>query len=110
MRRRAASTPTTSVGRRSTKSRAVLIAETFGELAEQFIEDDAKPRKRTWRIDQLDIERELSPWPYVKGADIKRRDVIALLKSARAIHDNQASTDVSEPRAAIARRRDYTPV
>ena len=63
---------------------ALRCAESFGELAAQFIEDYAKPRKRTWRVDQSDIARELSQWHHVKAADIKRRDVIALLKSIAA--------------------------
>jgi integrase len=56
-------------------------AETFGELADLFIQDYAKPRKRTWEIDQGDIAHELRQWRHVKATEIKRRDVIALLKA-----------------------------
>src|SRR5258708_4904917 len=73
-------------------------AETFGELADQFIDDYAKPRKRTWRIDQGDIGSELARWRHVKAADVKRRDVIALLK---AIADRPAPIKANRIQALI---------
>src|ERR1700730_16551383 len=73
-------------------------AETFGELADQFIDDYAKPRKRPWQIDQGDIASELARWRHVKAADIKRRDVIALLK---AIADRPAPIKANRIQALV---------
>jgi integrase len=56
-------------------------AETFGELADQYVKEYAKPRKRTWLVDQTNIARSLGPWRHVKAVEIRRRDVIALLKA-----------------------------
>lgn len=55
-------------------------AETFGELAEQYLRDYAKKRKKTWQDDERIIQRELGRWRHVKARDLKRRDVIALLQ------------------------------
>src|SRR5258708_26524636 len=53
-------------------------AGTFGELADQFIDDYATPRKRTWRIYQGDIGSELARGRHLKAAEIKRGAVMAL--------------------------------
>ncbi len=60
--------------------KAERLAETFGELAQAYLEKYAKARKRSWREDARVIQRELLPrWGSRKAKDIKRRDVIALL-------------------------------
>jgi integrase len=56
-------------------------AETFGELAAEYLEKHAKARKRSWREDQRMIERELLPvWRHVRAKDVSRRDVRQLLE------------------------------
>jgi len=60
--------------------KAERLAETFGELAQAYLEKYAKAHKRSWREDARVIQRELLPkWGSRKAKDIKRRDVIALL-------------------------------
>jgi len=55
-------------------------AETFGELAEEYIERYAKPRKRSWRKDRLALDRDLLPvLKNRKAIDIRRRDIIKVL-------------------------------
>lgn len=57
-------------------------AETFEELAEEYLERHARPRKKSWKEDERLIEKELLPsWRGLKVADIQRRDVIQLLDS-----------------------------
>lgn len=55
-------------------------ADTFGALADTYLEQWAKPRKRTWAEDERLIEKELKPaWGNRKAVDITRRDVKALI-------------------------------
>jgi integrase len=57
-------------------------ADTFADLAREYMERHAKVRKRerTWRQDQRVIDRELLPrWRHRKAKDIRRRDIQALL-------------------------------
>jgi integrase len=55
---------------------------TFGELAEQYIERWAKPRKRTWAEDEATLARDVLPkWKHRTAAEITRRDVLALLEA-----------------------------
>jgi hypothetical protein len=58
----------------------VRRAETFGELADLFIAEYSKPRKRSWKDDQQVITTELARWRNVKAQELRRRDVIALLE------------------------------
>lgn len=60
---------------------AALGAETFGELADLFIEKHAKRHKRSWQDDQRLIKRELSAWKHTKATEIKRSDVRPLLEA-----------------------------
>ena len=73
-------------------------AETFGDLTAQYIREYAKPRKRTWREDQRVIDVELHRWRHVKARDIKRRDVISLLKG---IADRPAPIQANRVQALI---------
>lgn len=58
------------------EKRAARRAETFAELAEEYLEKHAKVRKRSWREDERMIECDLLPaWRHVKAKDISRRDV-----------------------------------
>ena len=55
-------------------------AETFAELAELYLEKHAKPKKRSWETDRRMIKHDLNPaFGHWKVADIRRRDVIALM-------------------------------
>jgi len=57
-------------------------AETFGEMADDYLDRYAKKRKRSWRKDELALERDLLPrFRSRKAKDITRRDVNALLDS-----------------------------
>ena len=55
-------------------------AETLGELAAEYIEKHAKPKKRSWRTDELAFERDILPrWRHRKAGSITRREVARLL-------------------------------
>lgn len=55
-------------------------ADSFGELAAKYIEDHAKPRKRTWKDDERLLNAEVLPkWRHKPAKEIMRRDVRALI-------------------------------
>jgi integrase len=55
-------------------------AETFRELANEYLEKHAKKRKRSWKKDELALNRDLLPeFGSRKAAAIARRDVNKLL-------------------------------
>jgi integrase len=55
---------------------------TFRELAGAYIERYAKPRKRTWKEDKEQLERDVVPrWGDRTADSIIRRDVLALLEA-----------------------------
>jgi integrase len=57
-------------------------AETFAELAENYLERYAKKRKRSWRKDELALARDLLPrFATLKATAITRRDINRLLDS-----------------------------
>jgi integrase len=57
-------------------------AETFEELAGDYLERYAKKRKRSWRKDELMLARDLLPrFATMKAAAVTRRDVNQLLDS-----------------------------
>jgi integrase len=60
-------------------------AETFGELATDFLNRYAKQRNRRWKETERIIDRELRPkWRNHKVAGIRRRDVLALIDEIAA--------------------------
>jgi integrase len=60
-------------------------AESFGELAELYLDKHAKVLKRSWREDERTINRELLPrWKNWKAIEIKRKHVIAMLDEIAA--------------------------
>jgi len=62
------------------QKKANRLAETFSELAKDYLEKYAKIHKRSWREDERLIKRELLPeWGTQKAKNIKRRDVIDML-------------------------------
>lgn len=69
-------------------------AESFAELAAEYMERHAKPKKRTWREDERILNRELLPsWRHLKAREIARRDVRVLIDRVVArgagIHANR---------------------
>jgi len=64
------------------KKQAERQAETFGELAEEYLRLHARAKKRSWKEDQRILEHDLLPaWNGVKANDVRRRDVIQVLDS-----------------------------
>ena len=57
-------------------------ADTIEQLAAEYIEKWAKPRKRSWKEDQRMLDHDIiDAWGQRKAKDITRRDVILLLDS-----------------------------
>jgi integrase len=64
----------------SAARKARRTAQTFGELAERFVEDYAKQQKRSWREDARQLRSMvLTKWKNTAAEDIARADVRALL-------------------------------
>ena len=75
---RLASTGTRDLATEKTDARQ---ADTFSELAAEYVERWAKPRKRSWKEDARIIDRYLNPaFGNVKVADVRRADVRRLLE------------------------------
>lgn len=61
--------------------RALRDAETFGDLAEEYLERHAKVKKRSWKEDDRILKAELLPhWKHTPLRDLKRRDVRNLVQ------------------------------
>jgi integrase len=64
----------------ATVKRMERAAETFAELAPDYLERHAKRQKRSWRKDLLILEKDVLPrFGKRKAGNISRRDIIALL-------------------------------
>ncbi len=62
------------------EKQAARKAESFAELAHEYIERHAKPNKRSWFKDQSILDRDLLPrFGHRKAAEISRRDILALM-------------------------------
>lgn len=62
------------------KRRAALQAESIKELADDYMEKWAKPRKRSWKDDERMLNKEILPvWKNRKAIDITRKDINQLL-------------------------------
>ena len=60
--------------------KAERAAETFAEVAADYIERHAKRQKRSWRKDALILEKDALPrFGKRKAKDINRRDIITML-------------------------------
>ena len=69
----------------ASEKRDARQADTFSELAAEYIERWAKPRKRSWKEDARIIDRYLNPkLGNVKVADVRRADVRRLLDDIAA--------------------------
>lgn len=77
-------------------------AETFGELADDYLKSHAKPNKRSWKEDERILKHDLLPhWRGRKAKDITRRDVWAVLTP---ISDERGSPIMANRTLALARR------
>jgi len=57
------------------------LAPTVADLADEYLEKWAKPRKRSWEADKRTLDVEIVPkWAKRKAKEIKRRDVVLLLE------------------------------
>lgn len=62
------------------KRQADRADPTVTDLASDFIRLHSKKKKRSWRGDELMLERVVLPeWGRLKAKDVERRDVVALL-------------------------------
>jgi integrase len=60
-------------------------AETFRELAERYLEEYAKEKKRSWRADRNIIHKDLIPrFGSRKATEITRRDILDMLRAIKA--------------------------
>jgi len=60
-------------------------APTVAELAAEYLERWAKPRKRSWKVDERILKKDVLPeWGRRKAKDITRREVIRLLDRVAA--------------------------
>lgn len=65
----------------ASQRKAEREADTFGDLADQYMERYAKKHKRSWFKDQQALDRDLLPrFRHRKAASIRRREVIELLE------------------------------
>ncbi len=85
----------------ATAKREARSAESFGELANLYLERYAKAEKRSWREDERILNRDLLPrWRGRKAQEIKRADVIQLLDE---IVDRNAPVMANRTRALISK-------
>jgi integrase len=64
------------------EKRAAREVLTFAELAKTYVDDYAKPRKRSWEEDQRQIDADLLPkWKSRPAAEIKAEDLLAILNA-----------------------------
>src|SRR5262249_4039862 len=64
----------------ATAKKTARDAESFADLARDYIERHAKRQKRSWRKDLLILEKDVLPrFGRRKERDLPRRDIIALL-------------------------------
>lgn len=56
--------------------RASRTAETFGDLAHEYLERHAKPNKKSWPCDRRTLDAELLPeWRHLALKELRRRDI-----------------------------------
>jgi len=63
------------------EKRAERVAETFAELATEYLERHAKPRKKSWREDERIINTELLPvWRARRVRELTRQDIRTVMQ------------------------------
>lgn len=71
----------TNGGNPAAEKQAARTAQTMQDLAEQYIEEWAKPRKKSWKADDNLLRRKILPrWRHRAITDITRKDCIALVR------------------------------
>ena len=85
----------------ATAKQEARSANTFGELAQLYLDRYAKTEKRTWREDERKLETDLLPkWRNRKGHEIKRADVLSMLDG---IVDRGSPVSANRTRALISK-------
>jgi len=69
---------------RKARREAASQALTFDGLAQRYLDEYAKPNKKSWRNDEGYLKRPRAAWGARPAAAIARRDVIALLDTIRS--------------------------
>lgn len=58
---------------------------TIGELVTEYLEKWAKPRKRSWKEDERQLQKDVTPkWGERKARDVTRRDVRLMIETVAA--------------------------
>ncbi|POR42657.1 site-specific integrase [Methylobacterium sp. V23] len=71
-------------GERKARRHAASQALTFDGLAQRYLNEYAKPNKKSWRNDEGYLKRPQAAWGARAASTITRRNVIALLDAIRA--------------------------
>src|SRR5439155_20702595 len=74
--------------------------DSFGALVRLYLDKHAKPKKRSWRIDQLTIDRDLGSWSRRPARTITPTDVEAVLER---IVERRAPVQANRTRAIISK-------
>jgi integrase len=78
---KAALTKVQTGGDPAAERRTLRDAESFGQLAQAYIDKYAKPNKRSWKTDDEMLKRDLLPkWRHRRAKDITRRDIRDLVQ------------------------------
>jgi len=84
--------------------RAMRAESTLGELFERWLEDYAKPHKRTWRDDQGTFNLHLAAWKSRKLSSISASDVARLHATVGRDHGHYAANRLTEFLGAMFRK------
>jgi Arm DNA-binding domain len=64
------------------EKRTAREALTFGALAAKYIDDYAKPKKKSWQEDQRQLDADLLPkWKTRPAVEISAKDLLAILNA-----------------------------
>ena len=64
------------------EKRETREADTMGDLADRYVEEYAKPKKRSWKDDRRLLETRVLPsWRHRAAREIRRRDVRELVQA-----------------------------
>jgi integrase len=90
----------------SADRRADRRAQTFGELAADYLEHHAKPSKRRWQEDERILNRDLLPrWRNRKVSEIARADVQSVYRSIKhGSADRKAAPIMANRTFALVRK------
>lgn len=79
-------------------------APTVADLADLYIERYAKKRKRTWKEDERNLQKDVLPrWGRRKAKDIRKADIIRLLEDIELrVEERGGIGSTSQPRHVFA--------